>query len=97
MNKLFDLSGQVAVVTGGGGVLCGALSRALAKEKASVAILDLQAEAAQRVAEDILREGGKAMPLEANVLSRESLEKYLSAIMKKFGHVDNPGERRRWR
>ena len=39
--SLFGLSGQVAVVTGGGGVLCGAISRALATFGAHVAILDL--------------------------------------------------------
>lgn len=61
MNKLSELSGQVAVVTGGGGVLCRVISQALAREKVSVAVLDIKEEAAQRVAEEILKEGGKVL------------------------------------
>ena len=44
-----DLTGKVAVVTGGGGILCGEMSRALAAAGAKVAILDLKKEAADRV------------------------------------------------
>ena len=46
------LNGKVAVVTGGGGVLCGIMAKSLAKAGAKVAILDLRAEAAEAVAED---------------------------------------------
>ena len=42
-----DLSGKVAVVTGGGGVLCGMMAKAIAASGAKVAILDLRAENAQ--------------------------------------------------
>jgi NAD(P)-dependent dehydrogenase (short-subunit alcohol dehydrogenase family) len=87
-NKLFDLSGQVAVVTGGGGVLCGVISRALAGQGVSVAVLDINEEVAQRVVGEIAGEGGKALAVKADVLSRESLEGCLSIIREKFGHVD---------
>ena len=46
-----DLSGKVAVVTGAGGVLCGMFAQALAQAGAKVAVLDLNEEAAQKVAE----------------------------------------------
>ena len=49
------LNGKVAVVTGGGGVLCGIMAKALAKAGAKVAILDLRAEAAEAVAEGARR------------------------------------------
>ncbi len=88
MKELFDLDGKVAVVTGGGGILCGTIARALAKQGVSVAILDLNEESAQKVAEEISKEGGKAIGLKTDVLSRESLEKSKSIIMKEFGHLD---------
>lgn len=46
MSVSFDVQGKVAVVTGGAGVLCAAMCRALAAAGAKVAVLDLNAEAA---------------------------------------------------
>ncbi len=88
MKKLFDLNGKVAVVTGGGGILCGTISGALAEYGASVALLDLNEKAAQKAADEISRQGGKAIAVKADVLSRESLEKAHSSIVKEFGHMD---------
>ena len=48
-----DLSGQVAVVTGAGGVLCSACAKTLARAGAKVALLDLNEEAAQSFADEI--------------------------------------------
>lgn len=48
-----DLSGKVAVVTGAGGILCGMFAKALAQAGAKVAVLDLNEEAAVKVAEEI--------------------------------------------
>ena len=55
-----DLSGKVAVVTGAGGVLCGMFSKALASAGAKVAVLDLNEEAAEKVASEIRADGGVA-------------------------------------
>ena len=88
IEKMFDVSGQVAVVTGGGGVLCGAMSRALAKAGVKVAVLDILPEAAQKVVDDITAGGGEAMAVKADVLSRESLEAARDAVLEKWGRVD---------
>ncbi len=88
IEKMFDVSGQVAVVTGGGGVLCGAMSRALAKAGVKVAVLDIFPEAAQKVVDDITAGGGEAMAVKADVLSRESLEAARDAVLEKWGRVD---------
>ena len=48
-----DLEGKVAVVTGGGGILCSVMAKALAKAGAKVAILDLKLDAAQKVADAV--------------------------------------------
>ncbi|WP_320047407.1 SDR family oxidoreductase [uncultured Ilyobacter sp.] len=83
-----DLKDKVAVVTGGGGVLCKAFAEALAKCGAKVAILDLNEEAANKVAEDIEKDGGTAMGVGANVLKVESLEAARKTIEEKFGTCD---------
>lgn len=88
MKELFNLNGKVAVVTGGGGVLCSTIARALAKEGVSVALLDVNEEAGKKVAKEISQEGGKAIGIKTDVLSRESLEKSKSIIIKEFGHLD---------
>ena len=85
---LFGLEGQVVAVTGGGGVLCGALSRALGRLGAKVAVLDLFVDAAERVAGEIVDGGGRAIAVECDVLDRESVERTASMILGEFGQVD---------
>jgi NAD(P)-dependent dehydrogenase (short-subunit alcohol dehydrogenase family) len=86
--SMFRLSGQVAVVTGGGGVLCGAMSRALARAGARVAVLDLSFEGAQHVVRDIRTAGGDAMAIPCDVLERESIEHAASKLLEAYGRVD---------
>jgi NAD(P)-dependent dehydrogenase (short-subunit alcohol dehydrogenase family) len=88
LGTLFGLSGKVAVVTGGGGVLCGAMSRALGRVGARVVVLDLMAEAAQRVAEDIVSAGGKARAVQCDVLDKAGIEAAAQRILDAFGRVD---------
>ena len=54
-----DLNGKVAVVTGGGGILCSVMAKSLAEAGEKVAILDLKEEAAKKVADEIVKAGGK--------------------------------------
>ena len=63
-----DLKGKVAVITGAGGVLCSTMAHALADCGASVALLDLNEEAALSSAETIAKEGLKAKGYQANAL-----------------------------
>ncbi|PKU25629.1 SDR family oxidoreductase [Telmatospirillum siberiense] len=83
-----DLSNRVAVVTGGGGVLCSQLARALAECGAKVAILDLNAEAAEAAAEGLRADGLTAKGFAANVLERASLEAAAEAVKAAFGPCD---------
>ena len=80
-----DLKGKTAVVTGGGGVLCGAFSEALGKCGAKVAVLDLRKDAADKVANKIKASGGIAMGIEANVLRLTSLLEAEEIISEEFG------------
>ena len=88
LESLFGLSGKVAVVTGGGGVLCGAMSRALGRVGVKAAVLDLFEEAAQRVADDIVAAGGEAIAVQCDVLDKVSLEAARDAVLARFGQVD---------
>ena len=83
-----DLSGQVAVVTGGSGIIGGMFCRALSQCGAKIAILGRKAENGRRVVEDIQAEGGEAVTIAANVLDRESLEAAKQEILEKWGKIN---------
>lgn len=83
-----DLSEKVAVVTGGGGVLCSSFSEALAECGASVAVLDLNLDAAEAVAEKIRANGGKAIAVKADCLSKDSLVEACKVVEEKLGVCD---------
>lgn len=83
-----DLKDKVAVVTGGGGVLCAMFAKALAKAGAKVAILDLREEAAQQVAKEIEQDGGIAIGVSANVLELKSLQKAHETVVERLGTCD---------
>lgn len=87
-NLTFDLSGKVAVVTGGGGVLCSGFSKTLAAAGAKVAVCDLRREAAQVVAEEIVAAGGVAIAVEMNVLDAGSARAARDTIVSELGDVD---------
>ncbi len=84
----FSIQGQVAVVTGGAGVLCSAMCRALTQAGAIVAILGLHGEKAKALADELTTEGGKAVGFNCNVLERSSVEAAARVVQDKFGRVD---------
>lgn len=88
-NNPFDFSGKVAVVTGGSGVLCGALAGAIGRQGAAVAVLAHNNLAkAQQVADEIVSGGGRAIALQADVLDKSSLETCALSISEQLGPVD---------
>lgn len=88
IQQSFDLSGKVVVVTGGAGMLSAAICRALAAASAKVAVLDLNAEAADTLAAEIRAKGSEAIGISCNVLEKESLEAAAREVLAKFGSVD---------
>ena len=88
LESLFQWSGKVAVVTGGGGVLCGAMSRALGRVGMKVAVLDLILEAAQKVMDDVVTAGGEAIAVKCDVLDKASVEAACRTVLERFGRVD---------
>jgi len=83
-----DLKNQVAVITGGGGILCSVMAKAMAECGAKVAILDLRPEAAQKCADEITKTGGVAKGFACNVLDKASIEAAHEQIKAAFGPVD---------
>ena len=86
--ELFGLEGKVAVVTGGGGVLCGTMSRALGRMGVSVAVLDISLQAAQKVADDIANDNGKAIAIKCDVMDKNSITGAADSVLEVFGQVD---------
>src|SRR5271169_839248 len=85
---LFSLTGQVAVVIGGGGVLAGAMATGLARAGAEIAILDVSKDGADARARSIETLGCAAVGLCCDATSKTSLEQALTGVIERFGHVD---------
>ena len=88
LEALFGLSGQTAVITGGGGVLCGCMARALAQLGMGVAVLDILEDSARRVADEIVAGGSDAIAVKADVLDAASLRAAREVVLDRFGKVD---------
>ncbi len=82
------LAGKVAVVTGGAGILGAAMCEALAACGASIAIIGRDLAKAEKLAESIRGEGGRARGYSCNVLDRAALEKTATDIAAEFGPCD---------
>lgn len=88
MNEL-NLKGKTAVITGGAGIICSTMARSLAAQGVKTVILDLNKEAAIKVAQEIEKEFGlPSMGTAANVLDKQSIENAKKEINDKFGPVD---------
>ncbi|MBE6981675.1 MAG: SDR family NAD(P)-dependent oxidoreductase [Ruminococcaceae bacterium] len=83
-----DFSGKVVVITGAGGLICGAMARAFAQSGAKVAALDLNEEAVKKLAQELKAEGFCCEGYKANVLESESLEAVHQAVRKDLGPCD---------
>lgn len=83
-----DLNNKVAVVTGGNGVLGSAMTKALAKCGAKLAVLDLTIETDNALVEEINQAGGEAIGVSCDVLDKASIENANQIIEKKLGPVD---------
>ncbi len=91
MNELplnIDYSGKVVVVTGAGGLICGAMAAAFAKSGAKVAALDLNEDAVKKLADELKAEGYICEGYKANVLEPEALEAVHQAVLADLGPCD---------
>jgi NAD(P)-dependent dehydrogenase (short-subunit alcohol dehydrogenase family) len=83
-----DYKDKVVVITGAGGLICGAMARAFAQSGAKVAALDLNEEAVKKLADELNQEGFVCKGYKANVLDPENLEAVHQAVLNDFGGCD---------
>jgi len=88
LERPFDMTGKVAVITGGAGVLCSTMARALARCGADIALLDINLAGAEAVVSELTALGARAIPVQANVLDKASLIAAAQRVMDTFGRVD---------
>jgi len=83
-----DLSGKVAIVTGGAGVLGSAMARGLAQAGAKIGILSRTPSKVDTCVQDLTDEGFDAISLIADVLNEEQLNAAKTKVMEKWGQLD---------
>lgn len=88
MNNLFDIKGNVTVITGGTGVLGRAIAKYLALNGAKVVILGRKEDVGNQIAADIRAEGGECEFMKTDVLNVEVVRKNCEDILAKYGRVD---------
>jgi len=87
LDELFTLKDTVSIVTGGTGVLGGAMAHGLAQAGAKVGILGRRAEKAEAVVASIQAQGGTAMALPADVLDKDQLERARDTVLQEWGNI----------
>lgn len=80
-----DLTGKTVAITGAGGVICGEFAKVLGECGANVALLDINYDAAEKIADEI---GENAIAIRCNCLDKESIKSAYSTVIEAFGHVD---------
>ncbi len=83
----YQLAGNVAVVTGGGGAIGGTIATALAKQGVTVAIWDINQAAAELKAAEITSSGGTAIGLKCDVTAKASIQSAFEATVKEFSTI----------
>ena len=84
----FDLSGRVAIVTGGVGLLGTEFCKTLAEAGAAVAVVDLNASASQETTDSLTNSGYKALAVSADITKPDSVNAMVEKIVSEFGRID---------
>jgi len=84
----FDLKDRAAVVTGGAGLLGAEFCRTLAEAGAAVAVVDLDAEAAYRVADSLTKDGYRAKGIPTDITNPDSVKSMAASVLSTFGRLD---------
>jgi 2-deoxy-D-gluconate 3-dehydrogenase len=88
IQEKFDLKGRTAVVTGGAGLLGVEFCRTLAEAGAAVAVVDLNATAAQKTAAALTEEGYQAQSFATDITKPGSVDALVASVLADFGRLD---------
>jgi len=88
IQEKFDLTGRVAVVTGGVGLLGAEFCRTLAEAGAAVAVVDLNGPASHAVAESLTKSGYQALALPTDITQPDSVNAAVEKVLATFGRLD---------
>lgn len=88
IQEKFDLTGRVAVVTGGVGLLGAEFCRTLAEAGAAVVVVDLNGDAAAKVADSLTNTGYRSIGVQTNITQPESVQAMVEKVVASFGRID---------
>ncbi len=88
MKDIFSVKEKCIVITGGAGILCGAIAEDLAAAGAKVCIADYDDMRANQVAKKITAQGGVALPIRINVLDKNEVSEAFSCALDSMGRID---------
>ncbi len=86
--NMYDIKGKIAIVTGGGGVLGGSISKSLIQAGAKVVVLDIRQENVDRKVDELTKMGGEAIGFVSNVLDVEEMKITRDKITNSWGRID---------
>ena len=89
MENIFNISDQIAVITGGAGVLGGAMATGLAQAGVKVGILGRTKDKVVSKVDELTKQGFDAIPLIADVLNQAQLEEASNQVLKRWGRIDH--------
>ena len=88
IQEKFDLKDRVAIVTGGAGLLGAEFCKTLAEAGASVAVVDLNIEAAKKVADALTKDGYNVKGFSVDITKPDSVKKFVTSLLSDFGRLD---------
>jgi len=88
IQQKFDLTGRVAIVTGGVGLLGAEFCSTLAEAGASVVVVDLSASASQAVADSLTKSGYKSLAVPTDITQPEAVNALIEKTLSEFGRLD---------
>jgi NAD(P)-dependent dehydrogenase (short-subunit alcohol dehydrogenase family) len=88
IQKKFELTGRVAVVTGGVGLLGAEFCRTLAEAGASIVVVDLDASSSQATADTLKKNGHRALAVPADITRPDSVNAMVEKVLAEFGRLD---------
>jgi NAD(P)-dependent dehydrogenase (short-subunit alcohol dehydrogenase family) len=88
LSKCFNLEGKVAVITGGAGILCSEMAKAIGERGGKVVILDISEDAMEELSKELNTKGIENLSIKTNILDKENLKEAAKKTLDEFGGVD---------